>query len=139
MESYPVRRPGERRRLNPNEPGIAWLEDSSAHDTQPWRTYPGHDDGLRFEVAYGARHTSGPGVVVRPMFEIFPDCPGHLTGHMNSHTTCPGCDDWSRTTRCTEHPETGFPAMSPALRVYTADDGMLTIEIEGRPEVDNYF
>ncbi len=39
----------------------------------------------------------------RPMFQIFPDGTG--SAFRQGVTPCPGCDDWARTSSCTEHYE----------------------------------
>lgn len=104
-DHYPVRRRGERRRLNPNTAGITWLETQSESDTEIYGTYdlvPG--EGMRALRSHGARRPD-PGICIRPMVAVLRD--EHVFPSWGSvrRDPCPGCDDWSRTARCARHPE----------------------------------
>ena len=108
---YPVKRKGQRRRLDPNREGALWLEDETRDDTEidPEDCYgtgeliPGTYT-LEFKIlrAEGYFKARRQGHYARPMFETF----GLLASSSNRvpyPAPCPDCDDWSRTSRCTEH------------------------------------
>ena len=105
---YPVRKRGEARRLNPNYPGIHWLERESQGETEllgsdeydPW------NNGLKILRArgyYKARHNGYP----RRMFDLFG--PDYTSAYNVEYWfPCPACDDWARTSRCADHPDEGI-------------------------------
>ncbi len=116
---YPVRRKGERRRLNPNQAGIDWLEGRCTDgrdfldateivDEDPAGEVIGEDSSgeqvyeyraLRARGAYAAR---SKGLYVRPIFQTLH--PGRGSGQsLRYPAPCPDCDDWSRTSRCAQH------------------------------------
>lgn len=122
---YPVRRRGERRELRPNWTGIAWLEAQTLKYTellggQP--VYDGESDGPIWHVRSAARladqiSEGAPTHYARPMIELIDDYSAseHRTsGAQHSTSPCPGCDDWSRTTRCSEHAERGAFSVTDA-------------------------
>ena len=113
---YPVRRRGERRELRPNWTAIAWLEAQSLEGTKlecPTGVYPDGDEVAWY--THLARRVAPfspllhPTNCVRPMIELIDDysADGRMSGHQLSNSPCPGCDDWSRTARCTQHHERG--------------------------------
>jgi hypothetical protein len=105
---YPVKRRGDRRRLNPNRDGIAWLEEQSETDTEISTTYPMGaiaytPEGEVYEFAvhralgyYSARRRD---MYPWPMFQVH----AGFKASMLVFDSCPDCDDWSRTSRCTSH------------------------------------
>lgn len=106
---YPVKKKGQPRRLDPNWPAIHWLEDSSETDTEISQEYSfgelieGTDiyefRGLRALGYYEAKRRD---MFPWPMFQTFPV--NILKVRMISYPDpCPDCDDWSRTSRCSEH------------------------------------
>lgn len=107
--SYPVKRRGERRRLNPNRDGIAWLEEQSETDTEISMTYPmgeivqGEEGAFRdFTVhrALGYYAARRRGMYAWPMFQVHAGFKASMIKYPNP---CPACDDWARTSRCTSH------------------------------------
>lgn len=126
---YPVKRKGERRRLNPDLAAITWLELSiQAHTVIHETEYAG--DGLRNTFAYGWYGARNKGMHPGPMFKILPlevtsssQTPGH---------NCPDCGDWARTSRCEEHPERGVEGIlgrdrngNAAPRIQPRVDGLM--------------
>jgi len=106
---YPVKRRGERRRLNPNRDGIAWLEEQSETDTEISMTYPTgeilrSEDGETYSDflvhrALGYYSARQRDMYPWPMFQVH----AGFKASMLSYSPCPGCDDWARTSRCTSH------------------------------------
>lgn len=94
--AYPVKRKGERRRLNPNRDGIAWLEGEAFHSNTEIIGVKAGEDGVTYITSAGAVAAT---LHVRPMFQVFKDG----GAYMFRHFSCPDCDDWSRTSRCDRH------------------------------------
>lgn len=95
---YPVKRKGERRRLNPNLDAIRWLEGEAFQtDTEIARTY----DLGEFTVhrALGWSNARRMGMYPWPMFQAH----SSFKAHMLSYDSCPDCDNWAYTSRCTKH------------------------------------
>lgn len=103
---YPVKRRGERRRLNPNQAGIAWLEEQSDTDTEIASTYetgePAEDGQYEFVVhrALGWHSARQRGMYPWPMFQVIS---GFKASRFSYPRPCPACDDWSRTSQCADH------------------------------------
>lgn len=107
---YPVKRRGERRRLNPNQAGIDWLEEESETETEISLTYPmgeivdllTSDERREFLVQRALGHSSARqrGMYPWPMFEVHT---GFKASMLEYPKPCPDCDNWARTSRCTSH------------------------------------
>lgn len=82
-----------------------WLEIDTA--TKIFETTPPNHDGLVFTAAHGGEWGTGAQAsnsYSRPMFQLFIDGVGSAL--MRSYRDpCPACDDWSRTSKCSEHVE----------------------------------
>lgn len=114
--SYPIKKKGQPRRLDPNWGGINWLEDQSETDAEISEEYDAgepvfNDDavylGTEFKVQralgwHGARRKS---MYPWPMFQVFPAVSFKI--RMVPYSPCPDCDDWSRTSKCAEHYDDG--------------------------------
>ena len=100
---YPVRKRGEARRLNPNYPGIHWLERESYDDTEPViDVITDNPNVILANGAIKARRNGYP----RRMFDLFSVT--FSGGHKSEYWfPCPACDDWSQTARCADHPDEG--------------------------------
>lgn len=100
-DHYPIRRRGQRRRLDPNWDGIRCLEGAEFRaDTEIIFYYPDGEDEeflVRRAGGWGDAHTKG--MYPRPMFQVF----GLAGSTPIPVTPCPDCDDWARTSHCTEH------------------------------------
>jgi hypothetical protein len=102
---YPVKRKGERRRLDPNWTGIAWLEADTLEATEilegDWDAgLPG--DGLKRQISRGwswakADRTSQG----RPIFQAIP-LSASSTGPV-WHAGCAGCYDFAYSWNCERH------------------------------------
>jgi len=99
FDCYPVKRRGERRRLNPNREGIAWLEEQSETDTEISVTYGMGDDFL-VHRALGYHSARRRDMYPWPMFQTFS---GFKANMLPCLDPCPHCDNWARTSRCTSH------------------------------------
>lgn len=111
-DHYPVRRRGEQRRLNPNQAGIEWLSEQAEPVTKTVDTHPvdnGDHAGLVFHQAMGWFTARKEGMYPGPMFKIVDDIAGwdarNFWASPTREAACPGCDDWSRTASCDDHPE----------------------------------
>jgi len=100
FDCYPVRHRGERRRLNPNQAGIAWLEEQSETDTEIAEIYSVAIGELRVQRALGYYSAKRRDMYPWPMFQTFSDFKANMLPYPNP---CPDCDDWARTSRCTSH------------------------------------
>jgi hypothetical protein len=124
---YPVRRRGERRRLNPNQAGINWLEGEAFQAaTEITEIYlAGELNEFRVSVAdgwYGAKHN---GMYPRPMFQVFGLEVSSMIGRQV--TPCPDCDNWAYTSRCQVHHDRDGIAgleMGPSRRTTGAHGGL---------------
>lgn len=108
-DHYPVKRRGERRRLNPNQAGIAWLEASTRILTEI-DTFVGHTtaEGEWYEllITAGWRLAKERGNYARPMIEVLPTA-ASSTMQVHLKHPCPVCHDFAYTGRpCSEHPDT---------------------------------
>jgi hypothetical protein len=112
IEYYPVRRQGQKRRLTPNWDAIRWLEEDTEGATEisdvaplgaentPWHSI----NNVRALGYYSAKRT---GHYPRRMFDVF-DL-GVSSSNMISYADpCAGCQDFSRSWTCTEHPEVAW-------------------------------
>lgn len=116
-EHYPVKRKGERRRLNPNRAGIQHLEEmnpqlTDVHDTQDL------GEGIRYTFSYGWYGARNKGMYPGPMFNILPL--GQSSSHLTAGHNCPDCGNWARTARCETHYELGV-------------DGIMGVDRNGNP------
>ena len=107
---YPVKKKGEPRRLRPNLDAIHWLEDESETDTEISEEYDAGEysaqspTGCEFKVqrANGWYDAERASMYPRPMFQTF-DLEISSSSMVPYLKPCPACDDWSRTSRCSEH------------------------------------
>lgn len=119
---YPIKRKGERRRLNPNWDAICWLEDDSAEDCEIEYIEPmgsGELKELNVLYTFGRESKSYP----RPMIQIIPR--DAFSGANQSVSPC-SCDrfdyswehvrcekhtevEWDWEGRCWKRPRTGAP------------------------------
>lgn len=106
LAHYPVRRKGERRRLNPNQAGIDWLEGRCTDGED----FLGDTEIVEFDVAVDGLQsylTSGwyaakrGGNYARPMFQVF-GMEASSSAEI-PYTPCPDCDNWARTSKCETH------------------------------------
>lgn len=109
---YPVRRRGEKRRLNPNRAAIEWLENDTSDLLKAHFRYLMSDTGGRYGAAYDEPLdlilvTKAYGATLgthhnRPMFECF-----GITGNKGSQDyadPCPDCDNLAYSPReCERH------------------------------------
>jgi hypothetical protein len=96
--SYPVRRRGEKRRLEPNRPAIEWLERDLDRNCQIIDAEGRLASGLRYTTTWGRlskRHS-------RPMFEVL--TPSAQPGWSTPGVACP-CGDMARNRDCPGHPD----------------------------------
>lgn len=116
---YPIRRKGEKRRLNPNQAGIDWLE-GRCTDGEDFlgateiaaETPSGEVVGLgvygepvhEYKIlrAHGGFRARRRGLYVRPIFQTLHIERGSAQ-QLSYPAPCPDCDDWSRTSRCAQH------------------------------------
>lgn len=107
-DHYPIRQRGQKRRLNPNQAAIDWLEEATATETEITETYPLDETGpwasllsLRPLGWHSARRA---GHHPRRMFDVFN--PGASSGSpVSSLNPCRACLDFSRSWNCPDHPE----------------------------------
>lgn len=138
---YPVKRKGERRRLNPNWEGIQWLEGEDFLDATETVETSVSWDGLQVHTAKGWYAARRSGNCARPMFQVF-GLESSSSATM-AYTPCPDCDDWARTSQCrTHHDRDGVDRAAPGYglndrahlaRVNEALDRLIndTIEVNG--------
>lgn len=107
---YPVRRKGERRRLNPNTDGIKWLEGEAFLEATRIVEFDVAVDGLQSYLTSGWHAAKRGGNYVRPMFQVFGmEVSSSAT---MAYTPCPDCDNWARTSKCeTHHDLDGFDGL----------------------------
>lgn len=109
---YPVKKKGQPRQLRPNLDAIRYLEIESETDTE---IHSEHDAGetvwedgacvgFEFKVqrALGYFSACQRSMYPWPMFQVF-QVSGFKAKMIGYLSPCPDCDDWSRTSRCTEH------------------------------------
>lgn len=112
---YPVKRKGERRRLDPNWTAIAWLEANTLDATQIIYTAdlePVGMPGMLTLMAAGKRWALGGRTSqCRRMIDVF----GleRSSSHRTSYTPCPDCDNFAVSWNCPEHPEGGKADQAP--------------------------
>lgn len=133
---YPIRRKGERRRLNPNWDGIDWLEAETRGAVCVRDEFEGPDGNLILET-FGGANAKAKGAYVRPMILEMPLGVGSASPV--SVIPCPGCDDWSRTSKCrTHHDRDGFDGLvkGNGHAVNTAVEWIFTeVNVQGVREV----
>ena len=112
IEYYPVRRRGQKRRLTPNWDAIRWLEEDTEGATEisdvaplgaentPWHSI----NNVRALGYYSAKRT---GHYPRRMFDVF-DLEVSSSNMISYADPCPGCQDFSRSWACIEHPEVAW-------------------------------
>lgn len=108
---YPVRRRGERRRLNPNWTAIAWLEADTLADTEIEEVGEPDEDGLAVQRAAGwYRAKISDSSYGRPLLQIL----GNLTSSswFLLVTPCPDCDNWAYTSNCRRHDDNTIEGLS---------------------------
>lgn len=101
-EFYPIRRRGEKRRLNPNRAAIEWLEADTFSMTDEYSRFLMTDTGGRYGVgrcetddavlvtrAFGANLGSQHS---RPMFECFDHA---MVNGLTSESPCGNCDNYA--------------------------------------------
>lgn len=101
LAHYPVRRKGERRRLNPNTDGIKWLEGEAFLEATQIVEFDVAHDGLRSYLTSGWYAAKRGGNYARPMFQVF-----RMEASSSAqipYTPCPDCDNWARTSKCETH------------------------------------
>lgn len=102
---YPVKKKGEKRQLNPNWEGIAWLEEAAVVDTEIVQTYPSRDDELDIQCAHGYTLATFRGHP-RPMFDLLHSGVTDLWQGTESYSEpCDACYDFSRSWKCPQHGE----------------------------------
>jgi hypothetical protein len=110
---YPVKKKGQPRRLRPNLDAIRYLEIESETDTEIREEYGAgeavfNDEevylGVEFKIerALGYFSARQRNMYPWPMFQVF-QVSGFKAKMIGYLSPCPDCDDWSRTSRCTEH------------------------------------
>lgn len=113
-EFYPIRRRGEKRRLNPNRAAIEWLEADTFSMTDEYSRFLMTDTGGRYGAGRGeiddtvlVTKTFGANLGShhsRPMFECF-----EITGNKGTASypnPCPNCDNLAYSPReCGQHAE----------------------------------
>lgn len=110
---YPIRRRGEKRRLNPNLPAIEWLETRSQVRTEIIDVRPASTDGLMHQLTRGLNKAAhDDSVCPRPMIQIL-DL-DMFSGSKQRIDGCPDCDHWGYTAKCEEHPDEGMVSRETA-------------------------
>lgn len=119
-DPYPVKRRGERRRLNPNTEGIAWLDARAKRDAEITREYGMNDQGVmvaadsvnavitlqRGNSAWD--HYRPAPRYLRAMIQPLPAAPDRIDGDaMICPDPCPNCYDFSYAWSCPHHPAEG--------------------------------
>jgi hypothetical protein len=115
---YPVRRRGEKRRLNPNWAAIEWLEGNTLELTEERSRFLMSDNGGRYDAGEDEIDdlilvTKARGVTLydhhsRPMFECFRVT--DVNGQCFYADPCPDCDDYARSLReCARHTSRPLP------------------------------
>lgn len=96
--SYPVRRRGEKRRLEPNQPAIEWLERDLDRDCRTIDAEERLTPGLRYTTARGRlskQHSRPMFEVLMPTSRAFGRGVACLCGDMARNRDCPGHPDAS--------------------------------------------
>lgn len=119
---YPVRRRGQKRQLNPNWVGIAWLEAEALEDTEILQTIEPDartsaykmGEGLAVQHSRRAAEMADESVrerplYVRPMFQVFNDTDERVIVHhgtrVRADKSCADCYDFQYPGRdCPRHP-----------------------------------
>lgn len=149
VEHYPVKRRGQKRRLDPNWPAIAWLEAESLADTEIVDTdevtleTDGVTEIITLEHARGNYEARERRHYPRTMFQLIED--GHSSGSPTSPASpCPDCYDFSRSWNCPDHPEVpwggperGWLRPGRPDRAYTSPPAGGMVEALGR-QVQSY-
>lgn len=104
---YPVKRRGQRRRLDPNWDAIRWLEDETLDDTEIVVATPVGLGMIRL-ITLGWYTAKGRKMYPRRMFEVFALEASSTTPV--TYTPCEACDNYAYTWACTEHPEVSWDA-----------------------------
>lgn len=111
VHSYPVKKKGQPRRLDPNWGAINWLESETETDTEISEEYDAGESvfdgegnflGTDFLIqrALGYFSARQAGMYPWPMFQTFATFKASMSPYPDP---CPDCDDWSRTSRCEVH------------------------------------
>ncbi len=106
---YPVKRRGERRRRDPNWPGIAWLEAESLADTEITSVdevdleTDGRHESVILLHAEGGCNARARGHFPRTMFQLIEN--EHSSALQMPVSPCVACYDFSRSWHCPDHPE----------------------------------
>lgn len=103
---YPVKKRGERRRLNPNWVGIAWLEAESLADTEITHTAGLAPDmpGLLTLMTAGEARAVIRGMHPRRMIDVF-DLDQSSTLGVRYSSPCPACQNFAVSWKCDRHGE----------------------------------
>lgn len=106
---YPVKKKGERRRLDPNWTAIAWLEADTLDDTEIVYTADleiiGMPGLLTLMAAGKTRALVGRTSQCRRMIDVF--SLDTSSTHPTSYKPCPYCDNFAVSWNCPEHPRGG--------------------------------
>jgi hypothetical protein len=117
-DHYPVKRRGQKRRLNPNWTAIAWLEANQITETE-LEELPeyGRDvrDGVYSVRALGWFTAKRNGHYARPIFQLLP-VDASSSNQINYADPCPACLDFSRSWACEEHHELEYDRRHGWLR-----------------------
>lgn len=120
---YPVRRRGQKRALNPNWAGIAWLEAKELANTEVMAEPYAEAAGVTYPRAYGWYAAKRAGHYPRPMMQIFNDG-ATSSSQMIYQNPCPDCDNWARSWNCPRHEDRGLEGFREAAsRRVGRDDG----------------
>lgn len=106
---YPVKKKGERRRLDPNWVAIAWLEAETLDATEiaymADLEIVGMPGMLTLMAAGKARALVGRTSQCRRMIDVL--SLDHSSSNPTSYHPCPDCDNFAVSWNCPEHPEGG--------------------------------
>ena len=129
---YPVRRRGQKRRLNPNRAAIEWLENDTLDLTEERGQFLMSDKGGRYALDDTRDFVKEECVLVtkargsilgthhsRPMFECFEITENK--GTMSYPDPCPDCHNFAYSTR-----ECGRHAEAPAVSSYVSELNRIT-------------
>lgn len=137
-EFYPVRRRGEKRRLNPNRAAIEWLEADTFSMTDEYSRFLMTDTGGR----YGAGRGEIDGTVLvtkafgatlgshhsRPMFECFDHA---MVNGLTSESPCGNCDNYAYSwAGCPDHAIDGRALTPPGERPAAPSERTVTLEYQ---------
>lgn len=111
---YPIRRKGERRRLNPNLDGIRFLEGETFEQQTAIYHRAHYGNGLTVLYARGY-FTRGCN---RPMIQVIDDSTRPFDSP--DRTPCEDCDNVAYTSKCPGHPEPVVLAVRDVLEIVTA-------------------